>query len=313
MIDCGMIRLSVSDKGGEFVVMPQPLDREITELHLSDPTVYRCTTQSEFVSQYRRLNHVWMMTGKAAGLSEVLLSGLKIENPNCPVFYSLIKTHKLSIRDLKPLPVTEYKIRFIASCVGGPTKRISWFLNKIKNNCVIESFDVSSLYTNVSVDDALQALNEMLELHEREIETYGLGRARIMTLVKECLKCNVFKWSGKYFSQIRGLAMGQRLAPVLAICFMGRIGEPLPLRRPLLYCRYIDDCCVIASTQSEMDECFRLLNEQSQHIKLTRETPLDKIDNSKCSWSVVVMFVLSVLKNHSGHALTDPCAKSRIN
>ncbi|EYC30712.1 hypothetical protein Y032_0004g1726 [Ancylostoma ceylanicum] len=96
LTSCGVIRLSVSDKGGEFVVMPQTLDREITEFHLTDATIYRCTTQSEFISQYKRLNHVWMTSGKAAGLSEVFLSRLKIENPNCPVFYSLIKTHKLS-------------------------------------------------------------------------------------------------------------------------------------------------------------------------------------------------------------------------
>ncbi|EYC02439.1 hypothetical protein Y032_0100g3303 [Ancylostoma ceylanicum] len=94
----------------------------------------------------------------------------------------------------------------------------------------------------------------MLGLHGNEVETYGLSGARIMVLVKECLSCNVFKWSGRYFSQIRGLAMGQR-------------------RQPLLYCRYIDNCCVITSTQSEMDECSRTLNQQSQYIKLTRETP----------------------------------------
>ena len=67
--------------------------------------------------------------------------------------------------------------------------------------------------------------------------------------------------------------MGQRLAPVLAVCFMSRIEEPVLARLPLMYCRYIDDCCVITSTQAEMDECFRILNEQSQYIKLTRETP----------------------------------------
>ena len=69
--------------------------------------------------------------------------------------------------------------------------------------------------------------------------------------------------------------MGQRLAPVLAVCFMSRIEEPVLSRMPLMYCRYIDDCCIITSTQSEMDECFRLLNQQSEHIRFTRETPTD--------------------------------------
>ncbi|EYC23524.1 hypothetical protein Y032_0015g2701 [Ancylostoma ceylanicum] len=44
---------------------------------------------------------------------------------------------------------------------------------------------------------------------------------------------------------------------------------------PQMYCRYIDDCCIVTSTQSEMDECFRILNQQSQCIKFTRETPQD--------------------------------------
>ena len=96
-----------------------------------------------------------------------------------------------------------------------------------------------------------------------------------MTLIKECLNCNIFKWSGTYFSQIRGLAMGQRLAPVLAICFMSKIEQPVLSRNPVMYCRYIDDCCIVTSTQSEMDECFEILNHQSQYIRLTREQPHD--------------------------------------
>ncbi|XGW19729.1 hypothetical protein V3C99_003515 [Haemonchus contortus] len=113
----------------------------------------------------------------------------------------------------------------------------------------------------------------MLDRHANDINTFGLSKMHIMTLVKECLSCNIFKWAGKYFSQVRGLAMGQRLAPVLAVCFMGRIEEPVLERHPLMYCRYIDDCFIVTSTQFEMDECFRLMNEQSQYIKLTREIP----------------------------------------
>ncbi|EYC43981.1 hypothetical protein Y032_0475g2123 [Ancylostoma ceylanicum] len=115
----------------------------------------------------------------------------------------------------------------------------------------------------------------MLEMHAPTIDMYGLSVTRTITLIKECLNCNVFKWSGRYFRQIRGLAMGQRLAPILAICFMSKVEEPVLARLPLMYCRYIDDCCIVTSTQSEMDECFNILNQQSQHIKLTREKPKD--------------------------------------
>ncbi|EYB86087.1 hypothetical protein Y032_0286g1413 [Ancylostoma ceylanicum] len=243
-----------------------------------------------------------MTVGKEAGLNERFLSRLKLDNPYCPVFYSLIKTHKLSASDMHSMSGATYKIRPIISCEGGPTDRISWFLNKIVSqlldkvpshltntshflehlrrtnfdlNCVMESFDVASLYTNVTNSSALQALSKMLELHARDVLMYGLSKARVMTLIKECLNCNIFKWSGTYFSQVRGLAMGQRLAPVLAICFMSKIEEPVLSRCPLMYCRYIDDCCIVTSTQSEMDECFTILNQQSQYISFTREKPCD--------------------------------------
>lgn len=37
--------------------------------------------------------------------------------------------------------------------------------------------------------------------------------------------------------------MGQRLAPILAVCFMRKIKEPMLARLSLMYRRYIDDCC----------------------------------------------------------------------
>ena len=40
--------------------------------------------------------------------------------------------------------------------------------------------------------------------------------------------------------------MGQRLASSLSIAFMSRIEAPVLDLRPTLYCRYIDDCFIIA-------------------------------------------------------------------
>uniref|UniRef100_A0A0K0DP55 Reverse transcriptase domain-containing protein n=1 Tax=Angiostrongylus cantonensis TaxID=6313 RepID=A0A0K0DP55_ANGCA len=67
--------------------------------------------------------------------------------------------------------------------------------------------------------------------------------------------------------------MGRRLAPSLAIAFMYEVEAPVTDLGPLLYCRYIDDCFVLHSSQKEMGKCFELLNEQSEYIKFTREKP----------------------------------------
>uniref|UniRef100_A0A7I4Z6D1 Reverse transcriptase domain-containing protein n=1 Tax=Haemonchus contortus TaxID=6289 RepID=A0A7I4Z6D1_HAECO len=154
------------------------------------------------------------------------------------------------------------------------------FLDKLRaassrSNYVMESFDVTSLYTNVSNNDAMQAIPELLNEYESSVNTYGLTITQMMVLIKECLECSIFRWSGQYYRQIRGLAMGQRLAVVLAIAYMFKIEKPLLDRRPIVYCPYIDDCFVVCSTEDEMDTCYDLLNRQAGNIKFSREKPKD--------------------------------------
>ncbi|VDM55111.1 unnamed protein product [Angiostrongylus costaricensis] len=140
----------------------------------------------------------------------------------------------------------------------------------------MEPFDVTALYTNVSNDSAMQAIFELLIQHEGAINMYCFKIQQLMALSKECLSCSIFRWSGKYYAQIKGLAMGQRLTPSLAIAFMSKVEAPVIDLGPLLFCRYIDDCFVLFSTQEKMDKCFELLNAESEYIKFTREKPKDK-------------------------------------
>ncbi|KAK6737672.1 hypothetical protein RB195_020029 [Necator americanus] len=273
----GKIKISVSDKGGEFVVISSELDRAITKLHLTDDSLYHPSSAHEFGRQYRRLNRIWIETAKSVGLPKTTITRLKCDRPTCPVLYVLIKTHKLSAAEFSSNNPGDFKVRPIISNIGGPTDRISWFLNtilsqllqyvpahlsntkmfiehlrkaRLDGDCVIESFDVTSLYTNVSIDAALQATSELLLEHQGTLNMYGFAIQQIMMLLSECLRCSVFRWSGQYYRQIRGLAMGQRLAPTLAVAFMSKVEKPLLERKPLLYCRYIDDCCITAATVS---------------------------------------------------------------
>ncbi|KAK6763666.1 hypothetical protein RB195_024115 [Necator americanus] len=303
LISSKQIRLSTSDKGGEFVVIPHQLDIAITERHLQDISLYRLSSVSEFMKKSRFLNEQWVKVAKSAEFPPSLIARLKIDLPTCPVLYLLIKTHKLqSSSDLASTDPATFKVRPIISSVGGPTDRIGWFLNTIfaqvlshipahltntrmfldhlrtaqlTRDCVMESFDVEALYTNVSNDSAIQAMFELLKENIRTINLHGLSISQLMVLLKACLDCNIFRWSGNYFAQLRGLAMGQRLAPTLAISFMAKIEAPVLELRPLFYSRYIDDCFVISATQAEMDEYYGLLNRQSEHIKLAREKPQD--------------------------------------
>lgn len=67
----------------------------------------------------------------------------------------------------------------------------------LEQECVVEFLDASSPYTNVQ-NDALQTLSEMLDRHQNSINNSVLSKAYIVTLIKECPGCNVFKWTGRY-------------------------------------------------------------------------------------------------------------------
>ena len=67
LINSRTVRLSVSDKGGEFVVIPHQLDIAITERYLNDTSLYRPSSQKEYKDQYRKLNIEWVKNlGKPA-------------------------------------------------------------------------------------------------------------------------------------------------------------------------------------------------------------------------------------------------------
>ncbi|VDP07115.1 unnamed protein product [Heligmosomoides polygyrus] len=138
----------------------------------------------------------------------------------------------------------------------------------------------------MSKDRALQAVAEILTEHEGNVNLYGLSVAQVMSLTNECLMCNVFKRSGEYYMQMRGVAMGKRLAPVLAVAFMFKTSAcesflPCPHRKGFLKDRHGNE------------SCFLLVNCKLLRLSLPREEPPSRYPKGKqrekkillfCSW-----------------------------
>ncbi|KAJ1364402.1 hypothetical protein KIN20_024495 [Parelaphostrongylus tenuis] len=110
--------------------------------------------------QHRKLYNEWVQTAKAVGLKPSILTQSKIQSPTCPVLYMLIKTQ---LERHNPAHLTNTRM----------------FLDRLRNAnpnkaFVMESFDGTSLYTNVSNDSASQATHGFLRKHQGAVNMFGL-------------------------------------------------------------------------------------------------------------------------------------------
>ena len=86
------------------------------------------------------------------------------------------------------------------------------------------SVDVTNLYGNVPISEAISFTLDLIERHKDKVELFGLTLSDIKVLLEHCLNNNNYIRFGKeYFKQTTGIAMGSRIAPPLAIVFMNAV------------------------------------------------------------------------------------------
>ena len=88
---------------------------------------------------------------------------------------------------------------------------------------ILVSFDVKSLFTNVPVDDALVAIEQVMK--SINDEDLPIPKEDYLKLVKLCMKFGCFSYNDEEYVQISGLAMGSPLSPVAACLFMESLDD----------------------------------------------------------------------------------------
>ena len=84
------------------------------------------------------------------------------------------------------------------------------------------SFDVVSLFTNMSTELAIQVAEHYLRNDsELEIRTL-LPVEEIISLLELCLNATYLQFRGSYYQQIHGTAMGSPVSIVVAANLVGR-------------------------------------------------------------------------------------------
>eukprot|EP00121_Abeoforma_whisleri_P011191 Awhi_evm3s10327 len=171
------------------------------------------------------------------------------KNKDLPYFYAQPKVHK------KPMG-----IRPIVGCISCPTTGLSKFVEsnlknsdeilniihsmKHHNNDQLYSLDIVALYTSINIGRLLDAINKIIMKHKH--------KDMIMESLKIILQFNFFTFGSLLFKQLNGIAMGQSVAPTLAILYVAEIEKNTNSffkANIRLYKRYIDDVIMIFNSK----------------------------------------------------------------
>ena len=91
--------------------------------------------------------------------------------------------------------------------------------------------DVQNLYGNIPTEEAITAVCSMIQKHTTEIDLFGLTLDSLKSLLQHCLQNNYVRFGDEFYKQTKGIAMGSRVAPPIAITFMHTV-ESLILSSP---------------------------------------------------------------------------------
>ena len=190
--------------------------------------------------------------------------------------YGNVKTHKAGC-----------PLRPIISQIPTPTYDLAKKLNKIispyipnkfclkssadfidllqthKQEGIIASLDVESLFTNVPINDTIEIILQEVYNHDL-LPPPKIPSQILKDLLLLCTKEAPFRCPrGKLYVQIEGVAMGSPLGPTFANYYMGNLEKTVfdnPEKKPSIYARYVDDTFIQIKDENELiklKECFQ--------------------------------------------------------
>ena len=133
------------------------------------------------------------------------------------------------------------------------------------------SFDVSSLYTNVPLKEAIEDCTELL--YSGKYPKPPVDRQTFVELVSLCSENVIMLTQDGYYRQIDGLAMGSPPAPQLANGWMNKF-DNLIKGEAKLYARYMDDI-LREINKSEINGKLNEINNLHPALNFTIEREID--------------------------------------
>ena len=213
----------------------------------------------------------------------ILYSLPKVHKIDCPVrpILSAIGTYnynptKFLVPILQPLTSNQFTVKDSLSFVN----EISWLPN---HSYFMASFDATSLFTNLPLDESIDLCVNQLFLNRDIIEHngYKFDKPNFHKLLMFAVKDNHFVFDGKLYDQIDGVAMGSPLGPFMANLFMRALEKKFlddcPSHyKPIIYRRFVYDAFCLFKNEEHVNLFLDHINSNNNSIKFT----VEKEDNN---------------------------------
>lgn len=284
------ILITTADKGNKTVILYKTeYIQKMTKL-LEDKDTYRKIRSDPTTTIQNTNNNIVNKLFKQGHIDYKQKLQLYNTSSIAPRLYGLPKVHKENIPMRPIVSSTNVPCYKMAKHIGDILKNIiSTELNiknsfqlksklekiRIENNDILVSFDVISLFTNISTHLAIDIIMTQWEHLKKHT---NIPRNKFLEMLKFCLKDNnYFSFDHNIYIQSFGMPMGNPLSPTIADIVLDHIIQKTitNLEERGIHIRfltkYVDDIFAIIDKQS-LDPILKELNNQNKKLKFTVET-----------------------------------------
>ncbi|XP_062579154.1 uncharacterized protein LOC134241086 [Saccostrea cucullata] len=160
---------------------------------------------------------------------------------------------------------------------------LNYIPQTVPRETLLVSFDVTSLYTNITHELGIEAIKYWLDKYPEEIDDRFPANF-ILEGLRIVLENNNFQFDDENYLQIKGTAMGTKVAPTYACLVMGFLEEKLYNILPETFDleftqyikenwkRYLDDCFIFwTKSEEDLTKFHSVINELHDSINFTSD------------------------------------------
>lgn len=288
------IVITTADKGNKTVVIyKQHYLEKMGEL-LEDKTVYGKIREDPTEKLQRKNNQIVNELFKQKHINFQLKAKMYCSAAQPPLLYGLPKIHKENcpLRPISASPnVPCYHLsKYIGSILKtliSPDYNIKNIFElkeklsnqEIKEEEILISYDVISLFTNISTTLAIRIILKKWDLIKTQTT---MSRSQFQKILEFCLiENNYFKYNSDLYRQSYGMPMGNPLSPTIADIVLDDLlnytkkrleEEGITIR--MIY-KYVDDMVAIVKKEDNL-KIIKILDEYHPKLKFTFEPETDK-------------------------------------